>query len=101
DKRFGVIRDASGLPCAFAMAVADGASIGLFNLLSAPAHRRRGLGRTLVEVLLAEAHRAGARAAWLQVAADNRPAVMLYESLGFVEAYRYHYRLSGDPGRDA
>jgi ribosomal protein S18 acetylase RimI-like enzyme len=34
----------------------------------------------------------GARAAAIQVTSDNDPAIRLYESLGFVEQYRYHYR---------
>ena len=34
----------------------------------------------------------GARVAWLQVEASNEVAVALYRSIGFVEAYRYHYR---------
>jgi ribosomal protein S18 acetylase RimI-like enzyme len=34
----------------------------------------------------------GAREAWLQVEADNEPALGLYRSIGFSEIYRYHYR---------
>jgi ribosomal protein S18 acetylase RimI-like enzyme len=34
----------------------------------------------------------GAAFAWLQVEADNEPAIALYRSIGFAEAYRYHYR---------
>ncbi len=32
------------------------------------------------------------REAWMQVEADNAAALSVYRSLGFVEAYRYHYR---------
>ena len=38
------------------------------------------------------ARQRGARDAWLQVEADNAPALALYRSLGFDEVYRYHYR---------
>ena len=34
----------------------------------------------------------GARQAWLQVEADNARPRRLYETLGFTELYRYHYR---------
>jgi ribosomal-protein-alanine N-acetyltransferase len=45
--------------------------------------RRRGLGRVLVQTLLAEARRRGAREVFLEVRADNPGAQRLYESLGF------------------
>ena len=34
----------------------------------------------------------GARTAWLQVEESNAHARGLYDSLGFAELYRYHYR---------
>ena len=49
--------------------------------------------------LLAQAHAAGARVAYLQVDADNHPARAIYRRLGFADAYAYHYR-SPDPGAD-
>ena len=42
--------------------------------------------------LLAQAHAAGARVAYLQVEADNDPARHIYRRLGFADAYAYHYR---------
>lgn len=51
-----------------------------------PAHRRGGLGRQLLEALLAEAVGRGARHATLEVAADNGPAQALYRALGFETA---------------
>ena len=45
--------------------------------------QRRGVGRTLLETLLAEAERRGARATLLEVAADNAPAQKLYAAYGF------------------
>lgn len=49
----------------------------------APAARRAGLGRTLMNALLAEARARGAREVFLEVRADNPGAQRLYDSLGF------------------
>jgi [ribosomal protein S18]-alanine N-acetyltransferase len=53
------------------------------TLAVAPAARRRGLGRTMVVALLAEAAARGANQVFLEVRADNPPARSLYDSLGF------------------
>ncbi|MGN9766022.1 ribosomal protein S18-alanine N-acetyltransferase [Micromonospora sp. SD12] len=45
--------------------------------------QRRGVGRLLLEALLAEAARLGARSTLLEVAADNAPAQKLYATYGF------------------
>lgn len=64
----------------------------LFDLVVAPEARGRGWGRAVVTSLAHRAHRAGATSLWLQVLEANTVARSLYETLGFVEAYRYHYR---------
>ncbi|HEY7175257.1 MAG TPA: ribosomal protein S18-alanine N-acetyltransferase [Micromonosporaceae bacterium] len=46
--------------------------------------QRAGIGRTLLEVLLAEAHDRGVRSVLLEVAVDNGPAQRLYDAYGFV-----------------
>ncbi|XHM10678.1 ribosomal protein S18-alanine N-acetyltransferase [Leifsonia sp. T36S-04] len=51
----------------------------------APHARRRGLGRTLMQALIAEARRRGAREVFLEVRADNPGAETLYRDLGFAE----------------
>ncbi len=45
--------------------------------------QRRGIGRLLLEALLAETTRLGVRAVLLEVAADNGPAQRLYATYGF------------------
>ncbi|MGC4887725.1 ribosomal protein S18-alanine N-acetyltransferase [Micromonospora sp. DT227] len=45
--------------------------------------QRRGVGRLLLEALLAEAARRGIRSTMLEVAADNAPAQRLYATYGF------------------
>lgn len=49
----------------------------------APAARRTGLGRALMNALIAEAAGRGAREVFLEVRADNPAAKSLYDDLGF------------------
>ncbi|MEV6691602.1 ribosomal protein S18-alanine N-acetyltransferase [Micromonospora sp. NPDC051196] len=74
----------------------DGAVLGYAGLAVAPPDeawvqniavrrdaQRRGIGRLLLEELLAEAARRGLRSVLLEVAADNAPAQRLYATYGF------------------
>jgi ribosomal-protein-alanine N-acetyltransferase len=60
----------------------------LLTLAVAPEARRRGLGRRLVARFVYQARARGATDAFLEVAADNAPAIALYHAAGFVEAGR-------------
>jgi ribosomal protein S18 acetylase RimI-like enzyme len=83
--------DVNGAPAAIgASAIASGFA-GVFGMRTAPAHRRQGLARLVLRALLAEAATLGADRAWLQVEADNDPAIALYVDEGFEPAYRYRY----------
>jgi len=53
------------------------------NVGVTPEHRGLGLGRALVLKSLWGFREAGLRSAYLEVTANNRPAVQLYRSLGF------------------
>ena len=89
---------ASGIP--FLVAEQQGALAGyviahgaadegeILNLGVAPAHQRRGVGRALVEQVLALLAGAGARAVFLEVRESNAVARRLYQSLGFAEVAR-------------
>ena len=55
----------------------------LHRLVVAPAYRRRGLGVALVCSGLRAVQQLGARAAMLEVAYTNEPAIALYQQLGF------------------
>ena len=77
---------------ALALAVLDNDLIGLFEVMTAADQRRRGLARILTTGLLRWGRQNGASLGWLAVVADNQPAVRLYQSQGFREVYRYHYR---------
>ncbi|HOY34605.1 MAG TPA: GNAT family N-acetyltransferase [Piscinibacter sp.] len=70
--------------------------VGLYDIFTAEAVRGRGFAKLLCTHLLAEAHRQGARHAYLQVDGDNHAARGAYHRLGFGDAYAYHYR-SRDP----
>jgi len=60
----------------------------LARLIVAPAHRGRGLGKSLVRELLERAHGAGSRLASLNVDPANAVAIGLYAKLGFTDAPR-------------
>jgi len=77
---------------AVGLAVHDDDVVGLFDVVTAPAHRRRGYARALVSGLIGWGARAGARHAYLQVVGNNAAAIALYESLGFRRLYSYWYR---------
>lgn len=66
---------------------------GLFDITVDQDCRRRGLGFDICSSLLASASRDGAKFAYLQVVADNAPAVALYKKLGFEFYYQYWYRV--------
>lgn len=60
----------------------------LLTIAVAPEARRRGLGRKLIARFLYQAQLRGTERAYLEVAADNAPAIALYESAGFVPVGR-------------
>jgi ribosomal-protein-alanine N-acetyltransferase len=66
----------------------------LLTLATHPLHRRQGLGRARLDAFEAEAAARGARTAHLEVAADNAPALALYEARGYrrVGLRRGYYR---------
>jgi ribosomal protein S18 acetylase RimI-like enzyme len=79
-------------PLATLICVHDSDLAGLFEIATDKAARNQGHARQLILSALKWARLRGARQAWLQVEADNEPALGLYRSLGFREVYRYHYR---------
>lgn len=75
------------------MGVIEDGFAGIYEIIIDTELRRKGYGRQLMLNMLKYAYERGARKAYLQVVAANIPAVRLYESLGFKEAYRYWYRI--------
>jgi tRNA threonylcarbamoyladenosine biosynthesis protein TsaB len=70
----------------FVMARAAGGEAEILTLAVAPPSRDRGIGRALVQAAAAKAHQQGARTMFLEVATGNRPALALYDRLGFARA---------------
>lgn len=62
---------------------------------TAPAARRRGLAKLVMDALLEWAEEQGATDALLEVTPSNEPAVALYGALGFTTHHEYHYRVIG------
>jgi ribosomal-protein-alanine N-acetyltransferase len=91
------------VPCGFALARTAADEAEIVTLAVVPGRRRRGIGRALVEGVLAEARRRDCRSVFLEVAADNEAARRLYQGCAFREVGRrphYYSRPSG-PAVDA
>ena len=87
---------ADGVPVAAGTVVLEDGLAGVFSMATAPAMRRRGVATALLGRLLAWAWERNAAHAYLQVDAQNAPALAVYRKFGFATAYTYHYR--GRPG---
>lgn len=60
---------------------------------TAPAARRRGLAKLVMDALLEWAEEQGATDTLLEVTPENEPAIALYDALGFTTHHEYHYRV--------
>ena len=90
----GAYVDGDGLVGYAGMSLADDASV--HNIGVDPAWRRKGIGRALLEALLAVADQRGLPV-FLEVRTDNIPAITLYETHGFtrIGLRRKYYQPSG------
>lgn len=84
--------EVDGVAIAAGLAVVDADLLGLFEIIVAPSHRRRGLGRSVTHSLMAWGRTRGATGVYLQVVEENAAAIAMYEYLGFRQAYTYWYR---------
>jgi ribosomal-protein-alanine N-acetyltransferase len=98
-----IIDDELAHPFSYYRGIDDGDLVAYAGLRAAPvdagqgdiqtiavrqSHQGRGLGRALLVDLMDEAQRRGVRELFLEVRADNEPAIALYQSLGFREIDR-------------
>jgi len=74
-----------------------GDEVHILNLAVDPDLRRAGIGRALVDLVLAEAATAGVRSVTLEVRRGNEAAIGLYRRFGFTETgVRRHYYGRGE-----
>jgi N-acetylglutamate synthase len=81
-----------GVIAAVALGVVERGHLGIFSVATRPAYRGQGLASALMGDLAVWAAEHGATRAYLQVFSTNRPALRLYERLGFTTLYPYWYR---------
>ena len=67
--------------------------LGLFSIRTMPEFRRRGAAWSVNCALAKWGEDIGASRAFLQVEAENRPALNLYQAMGFETLYTYWYRI--------
>ncbi|HWQ09847.1 MAG TPA: GNAT family N-acetyltransferase [Holophaga sp.] len=92
EKRFLALEGPDGI-AGTALVVIEHGWAGIFDVVVRKDLRGRGLGRLLMQRVLAEAAAEGAERSYLQVMAENTTAVGLYRSLGYRVAYPYWYRV--------
>lgn len=66
----------------------------------APAHQRQGIGRQLMQALLAHGHALGCHEAWLGTELENTPARQLYTSVGGREEPMVYFTFRLGPASD-
>ncbi|MBI1882178.1 MAG: GNAT family N-acetyltransferase [Chloroflexi bacterium] len=82
----------AGQPAAIGLGVVERGWLGLFSLATHPQFRRQGAAITIIYTLAQWGQAYDAEQVYLQVMADNPPALALYTRLGFETLYYYHYR---------
>ena len=87
---------ADGAPVTCGLGVLEGPFFGLYDIVTSPAERGKGYGVHLLHSLLSWARENGASYAYLAVMDDNAPARRLYDKWGFVEVYKYWYRVRSE-----
>jgi ribosomal protein S18 acetylase RimI-like enzyme len=85
-----------GRPLAAAIGVRHGTLLGIFNMQTVPAYRRKGAGTLLVVALARHAKAHDMTTLYLQVERENSSALAFYARFGFTEVYGYHYRTLAD-----
>lgn len=87
----------------FVMSQIAGDEAEILSIGVSPEYQRSGLGRSMLEGLIRSLRRAEITKLFLEVAADNIPALVLYKKMGFDEIGRRkgYYQRAGAPAEDA
>ncbi|WP_339304029.1 GNAT family N-acetyltransferase [Paenibacillus sp. FSL R5-0519] len=86
-----LLLDGQVVACGFG--VIERAYVGLYDIITDANFRNQGLAEQMILHLLHWAKENGATSSYLQVVANNAPAVKLYAKLGYSEVYSYWYRV--------
>ena len=99
----GLLLQAEGRDAGIALCRVAADESELLTIAVRPTERRRGAGRRLLSAVIDRVHEAGARALFLEVGADNRPARALYDAMGFrvIGTRPAYYRRGDGPAADA
>lgn len=89
---FVLRRDGEGAVLAAGQFVRESEIVGLYDVHTLESERGQGLASRLCRCLLALAAAEGATVAYLQVQNSNAQALSVYQRLGFIDGYTYHYR---------
>ena len=75
------------------LGILDRGCIGIYAIHVHPDYRRKHIAEKICRALLSEGRGRGAETAYLQVVADNAPAIALYRRLGFAPLYDDWFRV--------
>lgn len=75
------------------LGILDRDYVGVYAIHVGEAYRRRHYAQDIVNTILTEGRKHGAKKAYLQVVSDNEPARELYRKLGFSKSYSYRFYL--------
>jgi N-acetylglutamate synthase len=91
------VGEVDGVAVTTGLGVTLGGSVGIFNIATPPAHRRRGFGAAVTTRAVTDGLAAGATWSWLQASRAGRP---VYERLGFrtLESWRSWVSVPVRPG---
>ena len=94
---WGVVAVAQGHYLGYCLAKPGAAILEILQIAVNPAHRRKGLGRRMINFMCEAAKSRGMDEVWLEVRASNLSARALYGDSGFIETgVRNDYYGAGD-----